>query len=91
MSRTIFKGLRHLRASKETEADAGPSVPSQRALDALADAVRRAREATDATGVGDPMRAASSYPRPTAPAAPKPVGDATARRAGSLPLGVDAT
>jgi len=50
MNRRIGQGRRTPGAGKTAGADAGPSVPSQRALDALAEAVRRAREATGAAG-----------------------------------------
>jgi hypothetical protein len=69
MSHTIRKGLRHIRVSRESEADTGQTAPSQRTLDALADAVRRAREATDVAAAGDRVRAVPPYARRPAPSA----------------------
>ncbi|MGC9961087.1 MAG: IPT/TIG domain-containing protein [Acidimicrobiales bacterium] len=45
----VTKGFRHLRPGPPRTGDAAPSVPDQRALDALAAAVQRARDAAGAT------------------------------------------
>jgi hypothetical protein len=81
------KGLRHLRVGRKFEAEPGQSAPSQRALDALAEAVRRAREATAAAGAGEPASAASRHPRPAGPAGTEPSRGVTAQRPG--PVGND--